>query len=75
MDRTSTIGMPVGGLCAGQMYLTGDGRLAHWDIFNDENFSGYGNQSYDLGRKPLFLRAAGVRHPGTRRRANHGAIA
>lgn len=34
-EQLKYIGMPVGGICCGQLYLGGDGRLWVWDIFQN----------------------------------------
>ena len=48
------VGMPIGGLFAGQLYLGGDGQLWHWDVFNDFFFTGWsGNYTPMEVSKPL----------------------
>ncbi len=45
-EELETIGMPVGGIATGQLYLRGDGTPGLWHIFNKHIFSGYGRDNY-----------------------------
>ncbi len=48
----TTIGMPCGGICAGQLYVLGDGTLGGWEIDGSRYFSGTGPTSYRTYRPP-----------------------
>ncbi|MGE5609872.1 MAG: GH116 family glycosyl-hydrolase, partial [Bacillota bacterium] len=45
-QELTTIGMPCGGVAAGQLYVRGDGSLAQWWVFNNAPNTGYGDKCY-----------------------------
>jgi len=49
----TTIGMPVGGIAAGQLYIRGDGSLAGWWIANNAYNTGPGHENMNTFNTPL----------------------
>lgn len=62
------IGMPVGGIAAGQVYLCGDGTLGCWQVFNQRYFTGYGRDNYRprMPERPIDQGFAAVVEDGGR---------
>ena len=63
-DELKTIGMPVGGIAAGQVYLGGDGRLWHWDIFNAHLGTGDSHYAHPLPAQSPVLQGFALSFSG-----------
>ncbi len=70
-DELKKIGMPVGGLCAGQLYLGGDGNLWHWDIFNQQIGTGDAHYAHPLVAQSPVLQGFAIDFSG---RSNGGWV-
>lgn len=54
-DQLKTIGMPVGGIAAGQLYVRGDGTFARWWIANNAYNTGFGAPQTNTLRTPFGI--------------------
>lgn len=58
-DQLKYVGMPVGGIGCGQLYLGGDGSLWHWDIFK----CNYGRETNHGQKISAFTLGGHYAHP------------
>ena len=63
-NELEKIGMPIGGICAGQLYLGGDGRLWHWDIFNQRTSTGPDHYAQPMTPASPLSQGFAVRYTG-----------
>ncbi len=59
--KLERIGMPIGGICAGQLYLGGDGKLWHWDIFNQHVFTNESHYAQPMRPSSPLAQGFGIR--------------
>ncbi len=65
-DQLEMIGMPCGGICAGQLYVRGDGTLARWWIANNAYNTGDGHENlmeFDTAFGPIKVCYRGEKPP------------
>ena len=69
------IGMPIGGIGAGQLYLGGDGKLWHWDIFNIPHGTGDGGYAHPRMQESPIEQGFAVRVNGKTHRLDKTGFA